>query len=254
VSSNEHLLHSWVMTTWRPILNGRGEGDAARTARNELLVRYHEAVYHYFLRKIRDPHAAQELYSNFALKLIESDSLIRSADQERGRFRHYLRTALHHMVVDYYRTKKREAKVRLDGWDPADSGRLDVPEAGDRDGDFSPVWQQELLNQAWKALEEFEKRTGQPHYTVLRCQSDNAGVKGPRLAELLTAKLGKPYSHDGVRQALSRAREKFARLLLEEVERSLGEPMLDELEEELIDLQLLPYCKKALEKRRAEAK
>jgi RNA polymerase sigma-70 factor (ECF subfamily) len=238
------------MTTWRPILAGRGQGDGAQQARNELLVRYHEAVYHYFLKKIRDPHAAQELYSNFALKLIESDSLIRGADQQRGRFRHYLRTALHHMVIDYYRKKKRE-KERVLGQNAPDGDRvLDVPEAPERDGDFSPVWQQELLNQAWKALEAQEKKTGQPHYTVLRCQSDHPEVKGPRLAELLSARLGKPYTHDGVRQALSRAREKFSHLLLEEVEHSLGRPTLAELEEELVDLQLLTYCKKALEKRR----
>jgi hypothetical protein len=38
-------------------------------------------------------------------------------------------------------------------------------------------------------------------------------------------------------------------LLLAEVERSLGAPTLDELEEELVDLRLLELCKKALRER-----
>ena len=242
--NDKNLLHSWVMTTWNGVFNGCGEGDDAKQARHALLLRYHEAVYHYFLHKIRDPHAAHELYSNFALRLIENDRLLKNADPARGRFRGYLKTALHHMVIDYYRAARKGPK-----FGPLDPATHDV-EDDERDGGFSPIWRQELLNQAWKALQAQEKKTGQPHYTVLRCQSDNPDVKAPQLAERLTALLGKPYTHESVRQALHRAREKFAGLLLEEVERTLDSPTTDELEEELIDQQLLPYCKKALERRR----
>jgi RNA polymerase sigma factor (sigma-70 family) len=248
--NEKSLLHSWVMTTWSGVFKGRGEGDTAKQARNDLLVRYHEAVYHYFLAKIRDPHAAHELYSNFAVRLIETDRLLKNADPNRGRFRHYLKAALHHMVIDYYRNRARPDQARRLSFDPAQHDVVAVNE-DERDGDFSPIWRQELLNQAWKALQALEQRTGQPHYTVLRAQSDNPDVRAPQLAEQLSAKLSKPFSADGVRQALHRAREKFAALLLEEVERTLESPTLDELEAELIDQQLLPYCKKALEKRRS---
>ena len=50
---------------------------------------------------------------------------------------------------------------------------------------------------------------------------------------------------------LHRAREKFADLLLDEVLNSLAEGSLPEVEEELIELDLLEYCRPALEKRRA---
>jgi DNA-directed RNA polymerase specialized sigma24 family protein len=251
-ANDKELLHSWVVTTWSGVFKGRGEGDTAKRARNELLVRYHEAVYHYFLAKIRDPNAARELYSNFAVKLIENDRILTNVDPARGRFRHYLKAALHHMVIDYYRNRAREPLRRIN-FDPAEHDVID-PNEGEGDRDFSPIWRQELLNQAWKALQTLEQRSGQPHYTVLRCQSDNPDLKGPQLAERLSAKLGKPFSHDGVRAALHRARAKFAALLLEEVERTMDSPTLDKLEEELIDQQLLPYCKKALEERRAAGK
>jgi RNA polymerase sigma-70 factor (ECF subfamily) len=240
------LLLTWIPTTWSKILEGRGAGDRASRARNDLLVRYHEAVYHYFRLKIRDEHAAQELYSNFALRLIESDRLIRNADPARGRFRDYLKTALHHMVVDHYRRQGRQKKPqRLEG---------DVPGPEPKQDDFDPVWRQELLNQAWKALGEADRDSGQLHSPVLRYQSDHPDARAPAVAEWLAARCGRPFTPEAIRATLHRAREKFARLLVEEVEHSLGQPTLDELERELVDLHLLPYCQRALGKRREAAK
>lgn len=244
-------LQSWVTTAWTNIFGGRGKGNAALQARGDMLVRYHEAVYHYFLKKIGNQHAAEELYSNFALRLMETDALIKGADPKRGRFRNYLKTALHHMVMDYYRTRSRKKEQPL-AIDVAAHEAV-AAESGDADADFSPIWQQELLNQAWKALEDIEKKTGQMHYTVLRFQSDHPDLKAPQIAEQLAAKLGKAFTPESIRQTIHRGREKFAKLLIEEVERSLENPTPDELEAELIDLQLLPYCKKALEERRKNA-
>ena len=116
---------------------------------------------------------------------------------------------------------------------------------------FSPLWSQELLNQAWKALEEHDRRSGQIHYAVLRYQSDHPEQRAPQIAQQLGPKLGREMTPESVRQTLHRAREKYAELLLEEVERSLGTPSVEELEAELIDLQLLSFCQKALDKRRA---
>jgi RNA polymerase sigma factor (sigma-70 family) len=240
---DEEMLHTWATTTWPKIFQGRGEGDDANKARRELVVRYHEMVYHYFQKKLRDQHAAQELYSNFALRLLESDQLIKNADPKRGRFRNYLKTALHNMVMDHLRKTKREGKLLPLQVDVAEQ---DVP----TDADFGPLYAQELLNQAWKALEKHEKTTGQLHYTVLRYQADHPGLRAPQMAEELSAKLAKPLTPEGIRQSLHRAREKFSTLLLEEVEQQMQAPTPDELEQELIDLQLLSYCKKALDKRR----
>jgi RNA polymerase sigma-70 factor (ECF subfamily) len=241
--TDPNLLHSWIQTAWSKILGGRGAGDAARLARDELLVRYHEIVYQYFMVRMRDPHAAQELYSNFALRLLESDSLIKRADPERGRFRHYLRRALHNMMVDYYRRQHAGRKVQALMLDP------EADDVAAPDDDFSGLWRQELLNQAWKALEEHDRTSGQHNYVVLRHQSDHPELKAPQIAEQVAEKLGKPITSEAVRQALHRARERFALLLLQEVERSLGDPTAEELERELIDLKLLPYCQKALDKR-----
>lgn len=240
------MLLTWAPTVWSQVLQGRGHTDTAQQARNQLLIRYHEAVYHYLLRKLRDPQAAQELYSTFALKLIETDQLLRRANPERGSFRNYLKTSLHHMVVDHYRKINRERKVKPLSLDPAEH---DIPDEGN-DPDFSSIWRQEMLNQTWKALEDNDKKTGQVFYIVLRFQSDNPDLRAIQIAEQLGPKLGKTLTAESVRQTIHRGREKFAQLLMEEVDRSLNNPTFDELERELADLQLLTYCQKALEKRR----
>jgi RNA polymerase sigma-70 factor (ECF subfamily) len=248
---DQSLMHTWVTTTWPKIIDGAGEGSTALQARKDLLVRYHEAVYHYFLSKIRDSHDAGELYTNFALRLMESPNLIKNADPEKGRFRNYLKTALHHMVVDYFRKKKREKRFQPLALDVAQHD-ITAEESGNPENDFPPIWRQELLNQAWKALEKLEKRSGQLHYTVLRFQSDHADLKTPQLTERFNAQFGKNFTADNMRQSVHRAREKFAAFLLEEVEHSLENPTREQLEEELIDLQLLVYCKRALEKRQLD--
>ena len=53
---------------------------------------------------------------------------------------------------------------------------------------------------------------------------------------------------DQVRKALQRSHAKFAELLVDEVATSLGAPSRDELAEELRELDLLKYCRSALER------
>jgi RNA polymerase sigma-70 factor (ECF subfamily) len=69
------------------------------------------------------------------------------------------------------------------------------------------------------------------------------------MAEQLTGRMGRPLTAVGVRQTLHRAREKFAALLLDEVRQSLEDPRTEQLEEELVELGLLDYCRPILERR-----
>jgi RNA polymerase sigma-70 factor (ECF subfamily) len=85
-------------------------------------------------------------------------------------------------------------------------------------------------------------------YAVLRFRADHPEMRSPQMAEELAARLGRPCTPAGVRQALHRAREKFADLLLDEVTHSLEDPTAEHLEQELVDLGLLDYCRPALER------
>ena len=67
--------------------------------------------------------------------------------------------------------------------------------------------------------------------------------------EVRSCRRGRPFTAAGVRQTLHRAREKFAGLLLDEITHSLEDPTTEQLEQELVELGLLDYCRPALERR-----
>src|SRR3954468_13759997 len=101
-----------VATHWSRVLQAQGtQGDAAR---NELLVRYHEAVLRYLRAELRDEHAAGQVFSDFAVRVLEVDSFLKRADPGRGRFRDYLKAVLRRMVIDHYRGKGRDQKRRAE--------------------------------------------------------------------------------------------------------------------------------------------
>src|ERR1700679_404225 len=74
---------------------GQKEGGTASAARNQLLVRYCDAVYRYLCTKLGDSEAAGELFSRFAERVLEIHPFLQRADPEKGRFRDYLKAILH---------------------------------------------------------------------------------------------------------------------------------------------------------------
>jgi RNA polymerase sigma-70 factor (ECF subfamily) len=131
--------------------------------------------------------------------------------------------------------------------EPEDLG--DSPNAED-DRMFHASWRDELLAAAWEKLAEDEQQSGKPHHTVLRYRVDHPELRSPELAAGLSEKLGKPVNAGAARVLLHRARDAFADLLLAEVTESLADGSLDEAEQELIELDLLEYCRPALDRRR----
>ena len=83
---------------------------------------------------------------------------------------------------------------------------------------------------------------------MLLYRVENPEVASPEMAEQLAARLGTSMRPDQVRKALQRSHAKFAELLVDEVATSLGAPSRDELADELRELDLLKYCRSALER------
>jgi RNA polymerase sigma-70 factor (ECF subfamily) len=88
---------------------------------------------------------------------------------------------------------------------------------------------------------------------VLFFQTENPKMRSAEMAERLAAPIGKPLTANWVRKSLHQAREKFKDLIVEEVAQSLKNPMPETLEEELLELGLLSYCRSTLERRRRGA-
>jgi RNA polymerase sigma-70 factor (ECF subfamily) len=216
------------------------DGDAVA----RLLARYGGAVHRYLLGALRNPEAADELFQEFALRVVRGD--FGNADPARGRFRDFLKAAAYRLVVDHHRRSQRRP-VAL----PADTPEP-VEDGGNAES-FDEGWRDQLLDRTWQALRAHEQATGQPHHTVLRLRAERPTFESDELARELSARLGRPYTPPAARQALHRARERFADALLEEVARSLGTADPDRLREELADLGLFGYCRAALDRRRPRA-
>jgi RNA polymerase sigma-70 factor (ECF subfamily) len=235
---------SQITTRWSLVFQAhQGPPEERALAGQVLLQRYCGAIYRYLLAALRDADDAQEVAQEFALAFVRGD--FRSADPERGRFRDYVRTSLFHLVVNHQRRRQRLARLRPL---PPDSPALAVegPGGAELDREFLRQWREELLDRAWESLERFERRTGQAYYTVLRFRAEHPQLASAELADRLTARDGKPLTAAGVRQTLHRAREKYAEMLVEEVARSLQTTEPERVEQELIDLGLLEYCRPAV--------
>jgi RNA polymerase sigma-70 factor (ECF subfamily) len=236
---------SEIETAWTVLHKAHQEGSAAEWARSALVLRYDGAVYHYLLGMVHDTSEAEELAQEFAVRFLRGD--FGSADPQRRRFRDFLKTAVRHLAIDHWRQQKKEKDK---GPRPLGEGSAATGEAAteptDTDSAFLHAWRDDLLAKTWKALAQFEEETGHPYHTVLCAKIDRPELHSAQLAQHLGERLGKTFTELGVRQTLYRARQRFARLLVEEVKTSLAstDPYL--LEQELIELGLLDYCRLAL--------
>jgi hypothetical protein len=106
-------------------------------------------------------------------------------------------------------------------------------------------WREAVIEQTWKALEA----ANSTYHAVLRLRVENSEMPSPAMAERLTAQIGRPMTAENVRKAIQRAHNKFAELLIDQVADSLDDPTAAELEDELRLLDLLRFCRSALERR-----
>jgi DNA-directed RNA polymerase specialized sigma24 family protein len=237
---------SQIDTSWSLIaLAHQNDGDATTSARCELMVRYAGAVQRFLLRATHDPDLAAELGQEFALRFLRGD--FSRVDPERGRFRSYVKSALHNLMVDFHRRRKHQPlPLTADVQDVVDLSQQDF----DLDRPFLDCWRDEILSRAWERLAVHEERTGQPFYTVLRLRADNPSMRSHEMSERLTSGLGKPVNAGWVRQNLLRARDRFAEFVEAEVAHSLGNPPAEERDEEIRNLGLWEFCSKKEARRR----
>jgi RNA polymerase sigma-70 factor (ECF subfamily) len=242
-SLNQHLSH--ISTLWSLVYQAHhGSAQAVSTAQRLLMERYSGAIHRYLVATLGDRDSADELFQEFSLRFLRGD--FRNATPERGRFRSFVKTAVFHLIVDHHRQQqKRPQTLDQDLEAPADT----EAELQARENDFRSSWREELLTRAWQALAEVENQTGQPCHTILHFRTEQPLLTSAELAEQLGRRLGKSYTVHAIRQALHRARDIFADLLLQEVAQSLANPTQEGLTDELIDLGLLTYCRSALDRR-----
>lgn len=241
---DSHL--SQIQTLWSMVERAHGDHTNVQSAQQTLLDRYGGAIRRYALAALRDEDAADEVCQEFALKFVRGD--FRGADPGKGRFRAFVKTIVYRLIVDYQRRQKKLDREGQMHSNIAEGGP--VLATAKEDALFQASWRDELLARCWGRLAEYECTSGKPYHTVLRYRVEHPEARSPELAEGLSQALGKSINAGAVRVMLHRSRDAFADLLLEEVTNSLADSSLDAAEEELIELDLLDYCKPALDRRR----
>lgn len=234
---------SRIETLWSVVLEAHhGADDRRAQAMAQVLRRYGPALHRYLLAVTGDADAAGELAQELALRLVRGD--FRAASPVRGRFRQMIKSAALNLAADHHR-RRRARPGPLGDRDPEDPSAATGP-GGALDRQFAASWRSRLLGLAWASLRRHQERTGRPLYDVLRARAEHPGLTSEELAALLGERLGRRVTAGWARQALLRARERYAATLLAEVSRSLERPDPEALEAELIELGLLRYCRRHL--------
>lgn len=223
-----------VLTMWTVLRQAHADPpDQAALARELLLSRYGNAVRRYLMSLLKDPHAADDLTQEFAVRLVTGK--FHSADPEKGRFRNYVKTSLFHLVGAHARGGRRRPEPVAPNAGPL--AALATP--ADDEPAFDESWRAELLARTWTALAD----SNPGYHVLLKLRADQPEASSDVLAAALADRTGKPVTAANIRQTLKRARALFASLLKEEVAHSLTDPTPDAVDGELADLRLLHYVR-----------
>ena len=103
---------SQIQTRWSLVARAHGSDEDLQHARAELLDCYAAAVQRYLIGALRSEDAANEVFQEFSLRVIRGD--FRGAEPDQGRFRSYLKTCLHHLMMDYHRQIQRKPRSFVD--------------------------------------------------------------------------------------------------------------------------------------------
>lgn len=224
-----------IATEWGLLQQAHAQGDAARPARNALVLRYARAIRNYVGALIKEPQDADEVAQEVLVRLLRGQ--FASASPERGRFRRMLAVAAHNLVRNYWQRKRRQAAMELNAETIASSDEDVVDDAA-----ALAAWRQSMLEMAWRAIEEFERsHPGNLAWTVLRLRADFPDDDSEQLAVRLSERIGRPIRPAALRQQLRRARKRFAEALLDEVARGLDSPSQERVCEELTEVGLMEY-------------
>lgn len=233
-SSSIHDRLEGIATRWSLVRLAHHAGDRnAIQARNALVLRYSAATRRYLVAFAGED--ADDLAQDMMVHLLQGG--LSGADQQRGRFRDYLKTTIRNFVRNHWSRMKRRKTLDIANADFVASD--DVLET-----QWLAAWQKSVLEHAFDALENFENdRPTSYATTIVRLRLEHSEATSDQLAEHFTAATGKPMRADALRQLLRRARLKFAECIVDEVAAGISEPTPGAIAEELAAVGLLDHVK-----------
>ncbi len=221
----------FATTHWTVVLAaGRSDMPRAQESLEKLCQTYWHPLYVYVRRRGYPPEDAKDLTQGFFVWLLERNWL-GAADQQRGRFRSFLLTSFSRFLSnewDRVKAQKRgggrivslQFKEEETGWEPAGSI---TPEQS-----FERHWALALLDETMNRLgAEFAQDGKMKMFEALKpCL---LGERGAQPYAELAVKMG--MTEGSVKVAVHRLRQRYRRLLRDEIAHTIEKP--DEVEDEL---------------------
>jgi RNA polymerase sigma-70 factor (ECF subfamily) len=215
-------------TRWSVVRNaGATEEDVRREALRDLCEAYWYPLYAYLRRIGKDADRAGDLVQGLFAKLIENDGLAQ-VEKAGGSFRSWLITCLRNHerdVLDHEGALRRGGGVQVLSIDIRDGEhRYGAEPAGgvDPDAAFERAWAQQVLDNAFTALEEEYRTSGRTDVFDRLAEGLKSGQEAVD-QERVARELG--LSSVALRVALHRLRGRYRLAVLGEVRATLGDGM-----------------------------
>jgi hypothetical protein len=211
---------------------------------------YGKAILAYLRALLQDDDAVEEVSLVFAEK-IQQGKFGRWEPGPGKKFRYYLKQAVHNAAMDYHRKHPRR-EIVLENLDQFSDPETDQSPWGQV---WINEWRRAVVTGAREKLLAFQQQhPGNLYFTVFRLlearalEGDARKLSGKELAADIARETGTPCTEANARQLKSRAVQKFAELLREEVRLSLEADTAtpEEVEGELAQLGLSAYVREFL--------
>lgn len=225
----------FAATSWTNVIAAQqGGSPEAQAALEKLCGAYWYPLYAYLRRKGNDSHRAQDLTQEFLYRLIR-ENYLSAADRRRGKFRSFLLAALNHFVSnqrDYERAVKRGGRMTFVSLDDTESETrfLREPAASDQSPEkiFERNWFLALFGEALARLREEQIAAGR---SELFDRLKQFIIEEAEPGEYGAASSQVNMTPNAVAVTVHRLRERYKKLVREEIVRTVADP--SEIEEEL---------------------
>ncbi len=218
------VRRSFPTTRWSLVLAaGQVRGQSSDEALANLCEIYWPAVYTYARYRGYGTNDAEDLTQGFFAKLLEK-SYVRQADRERGKFRTFLLSSFkNYMANEWDRTQAQKRGggqwfVSLDFTDAEGQIRIEPADEATPETIFAQRWARTLLDRVLDQLrEEVVGVGGEERFDRMKCCLTGSEPSVPY--RQLAADLD--MSESAVKVAVHRMRQRFARLVRQEVEHTV---------------------------------
>jgi len=207
---------AFCTTRWSVVLSAQGKssGDAFESL-GALCRQYWPPLYAYVRHRGHPAHDAQDLTQAFFARLLEKNWLT-AVDQEKGRFRSFLLTALKHFLANEW--DRSQARKRGGGVDviSLDAGLAESAYAADRtaalpaESLYEKRWAMTVLESVMRRLREEHDAVGRlEEYELLKkwLTAERGGIPYDELAAALG--MGPASARSAVHRLRKRFREVF---------------------------------------------